>query len=68
MNLKKRWTEHLDENKMNYIEHLIFALYHGVLCCLAGCLLMIHSLLPCFFQTTGSDLIESMRKRFKKRG
>jgi hypothetical protein len=65
-NLKKRWINHLKENNMNYIEHMIFALYYGLLCLSAGLYLIIHSILPCFFPTTGSDLVNKLSKRFNK--
>ena len=67
MSLSRKWTQHLKENHMTYVEHLIFALFYGYLCLLAGLLLIIHSVLPCFFPTTGSDLISKLSERFKKR-
>lgn len=67
MNLKKKWIDHLRENKMNYTQHLIFALYYGILCLYAGTTLIIHSLFPCFYQDTGSNLVSRMNRRFKKR-
>jgi hypothetical protein len=67
MNLRKKWIEHLKENNMTYIEHLIFALFYGSCCLFAGLLLIIHSVLPCFFPTAGSDLVSKLSERFKKR-
>jgi hypothetical protein len=67
MNLKQRWIKHLQENNMTYLEHLIFALFYGSCCLLAGLLLIIHSVLPCFFPTAGSDLVTKLSKRFNKR-
>lgn len=67
MNLYKKLLQHLKENRMTYIEHLMFALYYSVLCLYAGFTLMIHSVLPCFYQTTGSDLVTKMSRRFKRR-
>ena len=67
MNLYKKWMKHLQNNNMSYIEHMLFALYYGILCLMAGLFLIIHSILPCFFVTTGSDLVEEMNKRFKGR-
>jgi hypothetical protein len=67
MNLYHKWIQHLKENHMTYIEHLIFALYYGILCLCAGLTLIIHSILPCIYQTTGSDLVTKMSKRFKTR-
>jgi hypothetical protein len=59
--------QHLEENNMTYYTHLKFAFFHGCVCILAGLCLMIHSLLPCLFQTTGSDLVQSLSIVFKKR-
>lgn len=65
MNLYQKWIGHLKENNMYYIEHLIFALYYGILCLLAGFYLIVHSILPCFFQTAGSSLVNKLSKKFK---
>ena len=51
---------------MTYLEHLIFALFSGIYCVLAGVYLIIHSILPCFFPTAGSDAVAKLSKRFKK--
>ena len=66
MNLKQKWLNHLKQNNMTYIEHMIFALFYGLCCCLAGLYLIVHSVLPCFFPTAGSDLVKKLSKRFKK--
>jgi hypothetical protein len=66
MNLIKKWTDHLKDNNMTYIQHLIFALFYGVCCLLAGLLLIIHSILPCFFPTAGSNLVKKLSKRFSR--
>lgn len=60
-----KWIKHLKDNNMSYLEHMLFACYYGILCLVAGLFLIIHSVLPCFFLTTGSDLVEEMNKRFK---
>ena len=67
MSLKKKWNDHLIENNMTYIEHLIFALFYGCCCLLAGFYLIVHSILPCFFPTAGSDLVTKLSRRFKKK-
>lgn len=64
MRIKQKWINHLTENNMSYIEHMIFALYYGCCCLLAGLYLIIHSVLPCFFQTAGSDLVTNLNKIF----
>jgi hypothetical protein len=66
MNLKKKWINHLKENNMTYIEHMIFALFHGMLCVLAGIYLIIHSILPILFTTAGSNLVIKLSKYFDK--
>lgn len=66
MKIKNLWINHLKENNMTYTEHMIFALFYGLCCLLAGLYLIIHSVLPCFFPTAGSDLVTKLSKRFKK--
>ena len=66
MNIRKKWIDHLQQNNMTYIDHMVFALFYGVCCLLAGLYLIIHSVLPCLFPTAGSDLVTKLSKRFKK--
>jgi hypothetical protein len=63
----KKSIEHLNENNMTYWQHLKFAAFHGFVCLVAGLCLIIHALFPCWFQTSGSDLVQSMAIVFKKR-
>ena len=65
MRIRKKWINHLKENNMTYIEHLIFALLCGLYCLVAGFYLIIHAILPCFYQTAGSDLVSRLNKIFK---
>jgi hypothetical protein len=67
MNLRQKWMQHLKENNMTYVRHLVFALFYGTLCLLAGFYLIVHSVLPCFFPTAGSDLVTKLSKKFKTR-
>jgi hypothetical protein len=67
MNLKKRWIEHLEENKMSYLQHFKFAVFYALICFLSGTLLIVHAICPAFYQTAGSDLIQIMARVFKKR-
>ena len=64
MKIKQKWNDHLKENNMTYIDHMIFAMFYGCACLLAGLYLIVHSVLPCFFQTAGSDLVKRLNKRF----
>jgi hypothetical protein len=66
MNLYHKWIQHLKENDMTYLQHLIFAFFYGSCCLLAGLYLIIHSVLPCFFSTAGSDLVKRLNLIFKK--
>ena len=66
MYIRKKWIDHLQQNNMTYIDHMVFALFYGVCCLLAGLYLIIHSVLPCLFPTAGSDLVTKLSKRFKK--
>lgn len=67
MNLYHKWFEHLKENRMTYREHFVFAVSHGILCLYAGIMLMIHGLLPCFYQHAGSELVHKLDKVFTDR-
>jgi hypothetical protein len=64
MNFSQRWTNHLKSNNMTYREHCRFAVIHGLLCLEAGLLLIIHGLLPCFFEKAGSSLVMKLNKSF----
>ena len=52
---------------MSYMQHLLFALLYSGVCLSASVFLFVHALLPCFFQTAGSDLVRMMALVFKKR-
>jgi hypothetical protein len=67
MNLKRRWKNHLTENNMSYLQHLKFAVLYGCICFIAAICLIIHAILPCFFERTGSDLVKMLVLVFKKR-
>lgn len=56
--------DHLQENRMGYWEHFRFASGHGWGCIKAGCLLIIHSIIPAFFPRTGSILVNELNKNF----
>ena len=66
MNLKNKWIIHLKENNMSYYEHMLFAVAYGCTAMLAGICLIIHAILPCFFQYTGSNLVKKLVKVFSK--
>lgn len=51
---------------MTYCEHLMFALGYGFVCVKAGWYLIVHGILPCFYQKAGSNLIRTLDKAFKR--
>lgn len=64
MTLYIRGRNHLLRNNMTYRQHFAFAAGHGFRCLRAAALLLIHSLLPCFFERAGSRLVERMSRDF----
>ena len=60
----KKSIEHLRHNDMGYVEHFKFASGHGVECIKAGLLLIIHSIIPAFFEKAGSNLTNKLNKVF----
>lgn len=62
----KRWKNHLSENNMTYSKHFVFAVGHGFHCICAGCYLIIHGFFPCFYQSSGSNLVHKLDKVFKR--
>jgi len=60
----KKSVEHLKENKMTYLQHLLFASKHGICCLYAGLLLLCHSLIPGLFVKAGSVLVNRLNKSF----
>jgi hypothetical protein len=66
MQLIKKWNRHLKENNMTYFEHMFFASTYGFIALLSGLYLLVHAILPCFFQDTGSNLIKKLNKVFSK--
>jgi hypothetical protein len=64
--MKNTIKQHLIENNMTYCQHFKFATFYGFVCLFAGVCLIIHAFFPCWFQTSGSDLVRSMAIVFKK--
>lgn len=66
MNLINKWTQHLKENDMSYVEHLIFASYYSLVCMVSAFCFLLHAILPCFLQKTGSNLVKKLNHTFNK--
>ena len=60
----KKSINHLEDNDMTYWEHFRFAAGYGVLCIYHGLLLVIHSLIPAYFDLTGGELTNKLNKVF----
>lgn len=60
----KQSLQHLQDNKMTYYQHLLFAFGHGIGCLRAGICLMLHAIIPAIFPTTGSYLVQELNKSF----
>jgi hypothetical protein len=45
---KQTWNEHLEENRMSYWQHLVFAVTGGACIILYGVILIMHGIIPCF--------------------
>ena len=54
--MQERWTEHLEENEMNYWQHLKFAIYAATVCSVHCIRLFIHAVLPCFNRKALRDI------------
>lgn len=66
-NFFKEIKKHLEENKMTYSEHYMFATFYGLLAIIAGFYLLVHALVPCLFQNAGADLVKKLSTRFNKK-
>ena len=55
---------HLKQNRMTYWEHFKFAFVNGLVCIKAGISLIIHSIVPAFFDKAGSNLTNELNKVF----
>lgn len=60
----KQSLKHLQDNKMTYWQHFLFAFGHGISCLRAGFCLMCHAIIPAIFPTTGSSLVQDLNKSF----
>jgi hypothetical protein len=66
--LVTEWNTHLDDNKMNWSQHFIFAGGHAVSVLVTAFKLITHSIFPCFFPTAGANLLTKLKKDFTDNG
>jgi len=60
----KKSKQHLRENDMTYWEHFRFASSYGIKCIKAGCLLILHSIIPAYFSKAGATITNLLNKVF----
>ena len=51
-----------------YFEHMCFAGWFAARLLLAGCVALIHAIVPCLFEKTASRMIGEMHGRLTRRG
>ena len=56
--------EHLRRNGMTYASHMRFAAFHGAACIWSGLLLLVHAVVPAWFQAVGSTLVRRLSQSF----
>ena len=51
---------------MTYASHMRFAAFYGALCIWSGLLLLVHAVVPAWFQAAGSRLVRRLGESFDK--
>ena len=62
----QRSRDHLRRNRMTYTGHMRFASLHGALCIRAGLMLLIHSVVPCWYERAGSEHVRRLLESFDR--
>ena len=57
---------HWKDNGMTFLQHFGFAIDVGLRLIWAGLCCLIHAFLPFMFQTTASDCVKSLYKKFEE--
>ncbi len=60
------FTQHLASVNETYFQHFKHALRFSITLVLAGLVCLIHGILPCFFEETGSKLIKGLHNDMVK--
>ena len=62
------FIKHTEEQNMTYFEHLKHAFSYGIdsLCC--SIIFVVHGFIPCFFEKTGSTMIQKLHDRLHGHG
>jgi len=59
--------KHLKEQNVGYFQHMCVAFAFAFQLLIAVIILTIHGIVPCWFEYTGSDIVNSISKEFKIR-
>lgn len=59
----KQSRQHLKDAGEQYTAHQRFAFRYGMSCMKAGCMAMVHGLIPALFETRASDLVKELAER-----
>ena len=51
---------------MTYLSHMRFAASHGAACIWSGMMLLVHAVVPAWFQAAGSRLVRRLGESFDK--
>lgn len=62
----QRSRDHLRRNRMTYTGHMRFAAWHGAFCIRAGVMLLVHSVLPCWYERAGSEHVRRLKESFDR--
>ena len=60
----KKTQLHLEQNDMTYWEHFRIASSYCIGCIYHGILLILYSIIPAYFSTTGAELTNKLNKVF----
>lgn len=60
--MKNELTRHLKENNLSYVEHFRRAMAYCFFSFVASVVFFIHALFPFLFETTGTDIITTLKK------
>lgn len=58
--------DHLRRNRMTYLGHMRFAAWHGAACIRAGLLLLVHAVVPCWYERAGSNHVRRLKESFDR--
>ena len=62
----QRCRDHLRRNRMTYTGHMRFASSHGAACIRAGLMLLVHSVVPCWYERAGSEHVRRLKASFDR--